>query len=259
MSLPNYKNPPLSEVVFGVWFEHVKPFKAPHIGAYWQIIKEEYPLCEQVQPIGDPIHLGENLPFPLPRTWFINKEKSHLIQLQNNCFFLNWRKQEMAKNYPRYETLFNLFLKEFQRFVDFVKQENIIDELKIRNCELSYINHIEYKDMQSLTSDFENVLPNMSFKKRDDDFLPKPISQAWRIVFPFPEDFGALSVSTKQATRNNDNVSLLILELSAKGLGQKNSIDDLQKWFKMSHEWIVKGFADLTSQEAQNEMWELIC
>ena len=39
---------------------------------------------------------------------------------------------------------------------------------------------------------------------------------------------------------------MLILQITATGLGADKSNDALWKWFEIAHEWIVCGFTDLT-------------
>ena len=89
----------------------------------------------------------------------------------------------------------------------------------------------------------------------EDRFLPKPKKVAWNKEFPFPEKMGNLVVSLKQAIRTEGKVPLLVLELKTRGIDESGKIEGIRKWFDLAHEWIVRGFTDLTTPEIQ-KIWE---
>lgn len=60
----------------------------------------------------------------------------------------------------------------------------------------------------------------------------------------------------KQATRTKDKVPLLVLELmKTRAIGESASKEAIREWFDLAHEWIVRGFTDLTTTEIQ-KIWE---
>jgi hypothetical protein len=79
---------------------------------------------------------------------------------------------------------------------------------------------------------------------------------AWQIRFELPEGKGWLNVKLNQATRKVDGVPSLILELSAKGLGEDKTAKAMRNWFDMAHKWIVRGFTDLTEEHIQETIWK---
>lgn len=256
MSLPDYENPPLSEVALGISFAPLDNLKIPHIGMYWNRIRHEYPQCEQMPPIGQQqINISKNWPVPMPRTWFISEDTSHLIQLQNGRFVLNWRKQTEEGQYPRYDALIESFWARLNEFREFIKQQEI-GELQLQECELTYINHIFYNELMEAPQAISNILPDITWRQEHERFLPNPTPQVWQFRFDLPEDYGALTVDVKHATRTTDNVPVVILELSTKGLGQNKEWEAVRQWYDLSHEWIVNAFADMTSEEAQKKLWK---
>jgi len=58
-----------------------------------------------------------------------------------------------------------------------------------------------------------------------------------------------------KGTRSEDQVPVLILELKVLGIDNSAKKEGIRNWFNLSHEWIVRGFADLTTPEI-HELWE---
>jgi hypothetical protein len=59
-----------------------------------------------------------------------------------------------------------------------------------------------------------------------------------------------------QVTRVGDPAPALRLDLVCKGIGTVKNIRDARPWFDLAREWIVRGFADLTTLRAQKELWQ---
>lgn len=109
--LPEYDNPPITEVVCGVLFKPVVNLLVPHIGLLWEKFKAEYPLCKEVAPLTPMIEqfeTAQGLGFeiteipPLPRIWFLQTNDNGIIQIQRDRLLYNWRKIRMDDEYPRY-------------------------------------------------------------------------------------------------------------------------------------------------------------
>jgi hypothetical protein len=90
--------------------------KTAHRGVLWQEYKDAFaktddrppldPVREQFpeEPsarIGLRLQTRENL--PVPRIGFLNKRGNEMIQVQNDRFIKNWRKEGEGEQYPRYE------------------------------------------------------------------------------------------------------------------------------------------------------------
>ena len=97
-SLPDYNNPPINEVVFGIQFKQLDLLNTPHIGFFWEKLSREDYLEYKEMPIlphivesfGSSIKQSPQISIfdrpPLPRLFFISKVKNHLIQLQQDRF-----------------------------------------------------------------------------------------------------------------------------------------------------------------------------
>jgi uncharacterized protein (TIGR04255 family) len=255
-TLPEFDNPPLDETVIGLQFEPLKAFKVQQIMLYWNQIRENYPRVEGQLPLphsveSETIHAQKFLVSlenaTVPRCWFLNEPGTQLIQVQQDRFLRNWRRlQALTENYPRFDTLFGLFWKEWVAFRDFLKEQRI-DEPKIDQCELTYVNLI---DSEAVSGSFER-LPSIfvNLRERERGFLPNPELFQWEARFPLPEGRGRLHVEAVPAFRKSDFKLLMRFNLAARG-SPKGTTDALvNEWFGIAHEYIVRGFDELTTAE----------
>ncbi|MDA2933377.1 TIGR04255 family protein [Acidobacteria bacterium AH-259-D05] len=257
-ALPDYKNPPVGEVACGIRFEPLRNFKAPHAGLFWERIRNNFPKCEHASPIGLTLTSAlEVESLPLPRIWFISENGENLIQIQNDRFHFNWRKRSDEEKYPRYEYVIRAFRENFKTFKEFVREAEL-GPLNPLDCELLYANYILQGAGWKAVKDIRKILPDLSWKATRERFLADPLQIGWQISVALPEEQGLLSISLKQGSRRPDKVPLFVLELVARGLGEDKSDPAIRKWFKLAHEWIVRGFADLTSVKAQKELWDRV-
>src|SRR6266850_6255748 len=99
--LPDYENPPVTEVVCGVLFKTLDGFRIPHFGLFWERCKTDYPSCQEVAPLMPLIErFGEEgteeiqafNDLPLPRVWFLNNQDTGIIQLQRDRFYITGRR-----------------------------------------------------------------------------------------------------------------------------------------------------------------------
>ncbi len=87
-------------------------------------------------------------------------------------------------------------------------------------------------------------------------YLDNPANVAWQVRFELPQGKGWLNAKLNQATRKVDGVPSLILELTAKGFGEEKTAKAMRNWFDLAHEWIVRGFTELTAKEIQETFWK---
>jgi uncharacterized protein (TIGR04255 family) len=252
--LPSYKQPPVDEVVCGFTFEPLCDLKIPHIGLLWQKLRNEYPKVQHAAPIArdSSLLVDDATKLPLPRIWFISKSDNELIQFQLDRFYYNWRHR--GDNYPRYQAIVQKFQKATTDLEAFAT-ESMVASIKPLECELTYINHIPKGRGWENIEDLTKLFRDLKWEKQKHQFLPAPRHVAWQVRFEFPEGKGWLNVKLNQGTRKADGVPIFILELSAKGLGEEKSPKAMRAWFDMAHEWIVRGFTDLTATTAQEAIW----
>lgn len=254
-TLPSVKNPPLTEVICDLKFKPLTEFKVPHYGLFWQRILDNYPNIEHQPPIGWPME-GGDLIAPHPRVWFLDSKGQTLIQIQGDRFIYNWRKLSDSDDeiYPRFDNIFPKFQENLLLFSTFLKDLNL-GEISPVTCEMAYINHIPVGDTWKSFDEIRRILPDVGWRQGRGRFLKKVETFLWQTSFALPEDFGKLMVKAQSAARKIDKRPVLAFELRTVGLGEDNSLDAVWRWFNLSHEWIVRGFFDLTGPKIQ-ETWE---
>ena len=186
---------------------------------------------------------------PLPRTWFRTADGHGLVQLQRDRFVYNWKRESPQDgDYPSYDSVIVGFERLWAEFGRFVAREQL-GELVARQFELVYVNVVP----RSSIPEGDPVLVDHA-PKPSNRFLPNPESFVWRTSYPLPEDRGRLHVvaSTARATPSGDPI--LKLDLTARGIGNA-AADEMRYWFDMAHQWIVSGFADVTTESMQRNVW----
>ena len=253
--LPSYKQPPVNEVVCGLRFEPLHELKVPHIGLLWERFRNEYPTVQHAIPIATDASLltDETTGMPLPRIWFISERENELIQFQSDRFYYNWRQR--GDQYPRYPSIIENFEKAKTQ-LDAFADELRLGPIKPLECEFTYINHIPTGQGWESIDDISKVIRDFTWQKEKHQFLPHPANVAWQVRFQLPDGKGWLNVKLNQGTRKVDSVPGLVLELSARSIGEERTATAIRSWFDMAHEWIVRGFTDLTAKEIQKTIWK---
>lgn len=255
--LPSYKKPPVNEVAIGFTFENLDTLKIPHIGLLWERFRNDYPLIDHAVPLATnqviPIDSATGL--PLPRVWFIDKAENRLIQVQSNQFYFNWRHRKDQDVYPRYENIVREFKSHLTVLQGFLNDTGL-GTLRPSECELTYINQIPKGEGWEIVDDWHNVVTDFCWRKDARRFLPVPANLTWQAGFALPDEKGRMRIRLAEAKRKADDMPLLVLELSTRGLGKDKSIAAIWDWYPVAHEWIVRGFTDITSPEMHHKYWE---
>lgn len=262
--LPDYKKPPVIEVVSGITFEPIKGLAAPYLGILWQKFRSKYPHCKEVAPLLPVVErFDEALPreglsfgeeFPRPRIWFETADGNGLIQVQRDRFLHNWKKERDEDQYPHYDYVIKNFRECLVTFEDFLK-ENGLEAVEPLQYELTYINHILAGEGWTTLSDMRKIFPDFSWRTSDQRFLPLPETINWQTSFALPKKTGRLHASIRLGKRRTDRRPTFLFELTARGILEDKSRSTMWSWFDIAHEWIVRGFTDLTSEELHKTVW----
>jgi uncharacterized protein (TIGR04255 family) len=254
--LPSYKRPPVSEVYAGLRFQAPDKLNITHFGQLWGKFRSEYPIVQHSVPIESrpaQLLIDQATGLPLPRVWFINKEGNQLVQFQVDRFYFNWRCR--GDDYPRYPYVIEKF-ENVSKIVKSFFSEFEIGELKPMEYELNYTNHIPLGQGWETIEDLSNVFKDFTWSKNANRFLPRPEGVAWNTSFQIPNEKGILSVKLNQATRQEDKVRIIVFELTVRGNVDLLGDIPARQFFDTAHEWIVRGFTDLTTNEIQTKVWE---
>jgi len=251
--LPKFERPPVVEVAISVFFRNLDGFRSAHFGSFWELNKD-YPITEDVAPVIDSDGAGfelSQLP-PLRRAFFITRSNDYLIQVQPDFFAHNWRKTKADDAYPSFERAKALFVEKWNLFTRFVSERKLGD-LQLTRYEVTYVNHLVEEQAGAFPIAIEKYSPLLKLRQPTaGQFLPSPKSLLAELQFDIAKE-KVLRVSLKQGVRATDQKEVMQLDLSARSTAQSDG-SDMMEWLEIAHEWIVRGFTDLTSSEA-HRLW----
>ena len=266
-SLPDFDQPPVVEVVLSLQFKPLSSLTTAHLGLLWlryrdqfSVIEEHPPLPPQFERFGPPLPprvsvTVEDKP-PTPRVWFLNEPRTELVQVQNDRFAHNWRKVGQGQAYPRYETIRDRFRDEVSGFEQFVKEEKI-GAIQLNQCEVTYVNHIEQSAAWERHGQVERLFRNWS-PLSNTTFLAEPedVSLQWRFCISRCDNkaAGRLHVVAQPSWNASDMTPVWLMNLTARGEPLGSGIGGAFDFFDLAREWIVRGFADLTT-EPMHRRW----
>ncbi len=256
--LPHFRFPPINEVVMGVKFAPIEGLLLTHFGLFWSTLRDEFDTSEEVAPLGSaeelpPMTHGGTI---LPRSWLIHNDPQYLIQLQPNIFYFNWRQLDEAQEYPRYSKIKPLFHKYLQRYIEFLKEEELQFPKSVV-CDISYVNIIpegQYDEPNGLSS----LFPDACWRQKKGRFLPLPSGLNWNTVFDLPDEAGRLTAKIQSAKRKTDERRVFRFEINVRSKGSGLPLGEIEGWFNRAHEAIVLSFVDLTGEKIQREVWKQI-
>ena len=251
MPIPSYASPPLTEVAVGVTLPPLK-LQTRHIGEFWTEIRGEYPDTEDNPPI--PIQLSTNslemgllmMP-PLRRVFMMTPNQEYVVQIQDGRFLHNWRKLPAEAVYPRYATVLERFFSVWRKFSAF-SIRNKLGDPSPAGYELTYVNQLDDPTAHGIQEFFKPL----DWQNQKPEFLlqpPKATNIAWSLALP--EGKGAMNVSANRITQPDGKTALLLVLTC---VGPASLSYSMEEWFGTAHEWIVRGFTDLTTAEAHH-LW----
>jgi len=262
--LPDFTNPPVVEVALSLQFDPIKNLRTPQIGLLWNEFKKDFPQTEEHPPLepvferfgvapkpGRPnVQLQILEAPPIPRCWFLNSAETELIQVQPDRFIHNWRKRQGDEDYPRYETLRKTLQMELERFQSFVDRENL-GTLSPNQCEVTYVNHIMLPEGNH-HGHLNRILAPVSLQSTD-TFLSETeeakVALRYVITNEAGSPIGRLHVVAEPAFRIRDGQPMYVLTLTARGGPSGSSIEDALQFMDIGREWVVRGFAAVTTIE----------
>lgn len=257
--LPDFKAPPLNEVVLGVQFNSPIGYQQILAGEVWGLFRNAFPETSEMAPLMPAFET-----FGLPsagmpqfrflesgiehnRYWFLTEKGDELLQFQQDRFLHNWRKVGDSTNeYPRFESMINRFSQELNKLEEFAN--NLSPQaLIINQCEVTYINHVSGSSLKA--AEWFNFLDF-------DDNEPEDFAVAFRerILDTDGNPQGRLICDVKVAYRQ-DYSKIYVMNLTARGTPSKPDIDSALDFLKAGRELIVTRFTELTTQVA-HKAWE---
>lgn len=189
---------------------------------------------------------------PLRRSWFISNDGRHLLQVQEDRFLFNWKRASDTDAYPSYKRVIEGFTAKLDLFLEFLAEQDLGD-VTFRQYEMTYVNHL------GLAGEFDMrkpaaILIDHRRAETADRFLPEPEAVSWTDSYLLPDGAGRLHVVAKTA-RTPDRRLVVRLDLTARGLPHDLGREGRAAWFRLAHDWITHGFADVTSPNVQTAIW----
>jgi uncharacterized protein (TIGR04255 family) len=265
--IPSFKKPPLVEVAWSVQFADMHWMTASHAGMFWERIRSSFPTCQEQPPLprqDEPeALLAPQRPAvrfstkpPLCRQWFISTDNSEIVQLQRDRFCFNWRKIQPTDAYPRYGHVREQFVRCWRQFGEFVEREGGGAPVSVDLLEMTYVNHILKGEGWSAPGDIGKVFPSITFQQ-EPEFLDAPKTLACQVVYDLPGPRSRLHVTCQHVMlQEPPQTEAFAMELAARGKPERADEEGMLAWFDNAHEWIVRGFADLTDKTVQSGFWE---
>lgn len=184
---------------------------------------------------------------PRVRTWFQSSDKTQLLQLQNNRVAYNWKKGLVDHQYPSYDEVERRFRETLPVFEEFVAKEGL-GRIEATQAELTYVNHI--REPHSAVDRVFNFFRHPAVE----GFLPPPedvvhYAARYPIVEMSKELRGRLTVELQPAYLTSDRAEVLSLNMIARGKPLSPDVDGALRFLNIGHEWIVRGFTELTTPE----------
>jgi len=254
--LPDFDRPPVIETALSVEFAPLARWTGADFGLFFHEIMADYPIAEVQAPIASAVErfgqerwvkpqieiqvfTGE----PLVRYWFKNEPEGKLLQLQRDRFIHNWQRVG-NRPYPRYPQTREMFASAWSRFLAYL-QARQLDSPVVSQCEVTYVNQIARGEGWDVPGDAAKVTPLLG--TLPGQFLPSPEVLAVDARYVIPPERGRLRVALQPALRTTDQKEILQLQLTARGSPKSSSTEDILGWFDLGHEWVVRGFVEVTS------------
>jgi len=261
--LPDFSNPPVVETVLSVQFDRLSAARTAHFGLYWNEVRERFPKTEEqielppaIERLPGLSRQGFGIQFealqapPTPRFWFANQAGTELIQVQRDRFIKNWRKVGGDEQYPRHEHVRDGFERDFSDFRNFASRHQL-GEIRINQCEVTYINHTVAGQGWQSHADISKVLK--VWRQVETAYPGSPEDVMFRARYPMLDQGGAfvgrLHVTLQSALRLSDSMPMFVLELTARG-----QIGEETTFFDLGREWIGRSFKALTTPE-MHKIW----
>jgi uncharacterized protein (TIGR04255 family) len=240
-----FENPPVAEVVCGVQFRIPSKLSVAHLGVFgFQL--DGFGNPEDAPPIASVYeipHAAIDAAVSPVRVWLRSDDGTEIVQLQKDRFLCNWQKRDGDSRYPRYHAIIEKFWSRFKTFEQFV-HENCGTSVELTQYELTYINHIRIGTGWKSLGELHQVFKDFSWRSEGHRFLPEPEGVDFQSSFLLPDGAGRMRLHLQSASLSADGSPVLVLNLTVRGMQL-----DRVGWFDRAHEWIVRGFEDLTQVE----------
>ena len=257
--LPEYKNPPLHEVVLGVQFASPREYQQIYAKDVWELFKKEFPEVKEVEALlptfetfGQPKIKQSNIELRSgvfhDRFWFLSSDGAELIQFQQDRLLHNWRKARDGSNaYPRFETILSKFNAELLKLKEYYSSNFSSTELEINQCELTYVNRIALTDSDNVLNKWVCIANFEGIKFED-----VSITTRKQLTRDDDEPYGRL-ICVCNTTYDQKSNPIIELRLTVRGAPSESGIKAALNFLLEGRNSIVHTFDEITTEFAHDQ------
>jgi uncharacterized protein (TIGR04255 family) len=257
-----------------VAFAPLDGFTTGHLGRLWAEAFSEFDHTEDQPYIKPPAELfgtarafASLVPFQMimpssGRLWLMTPDNTELVQLQRDWFCRNWRRSDAVtattgsepSSYPRYDALVARFDDSLIRLMEYTVA-NGLGSIRPHQCELTYSNHIPINPPLRSMGDISGLLSSVQETTSSSAFLPPTESGRLEISWVMTPGKSRLRMNLQAGQRLTDQQDAFILTLTARGAPETEDHDGVMQFMNTAHEWIVRGFKEITTP-AMHDFWQ---
>ncbi len=234
---------------------------------WWTKVRDRFPKYEQAAPLSPSVEEfnGPERPKidfrisdapPTPRLLMMSESDAEVLQIQEDRFGYSWRKLSVGAEYPRYSRIRQVFTDELASFERFLDDEKL-EGLSPVQCEVTYVNVILFEGTNGIHAELGKIMPSAN-PRLSEGFLPCPEQTRYASQFVIlgaeRVPLGRLFVSAEPSYLLNDERQIYLMKLTFRGKPQRKEVSAVAESMDLGHEWIVRGFATLTSRE-MHRIW----
>jgi uncharacterized protein (TIGR04255 family) len=266
--LPDFTDPPVTEVVLGVQFNTLDRFLAPHLGIVWERFKGDFPTLEQHPPLAPTFETFGSVPqfvpnlivpmfggYEMPRVFLINPDKTQLLQIQRDRFLHNWRKIQSGGDYPRFERMLERFQSGLEMFAKVISEQKL-GEVVPNQCEVSYINQIPIAEHDDIFALLKKLFPQQTGGLELEGIGdPEDLRLLLRYVMRDDKEapLGRLIVAAEPA-RRSDGIPIVQLTFTVRGRPATANISGVLEFLERGRIHMGRAFVKLTGSE-MHKIW----
>jgi uncharacterized protein (TIGR04255 family) len=182
--LPDFTDPPLTEVVVSIQFATPPQYNEAYIREIWALFESDFPKVQEMPAIPPTFEVfgGPELPamrlvnFGMMsgvlrnRYWFLSVSGAEVLQFQQDRFMHNWRKVPGQKNeYPRFDPIIAKYTSELETLENYFRSKSW--GLIVPNqCDITYVNQMPLK------TDSGQPIPKSYYFRKVDVSLDEDVS-----------------------------------------------------------------------------------
>lgn len=252
---PSYAKPPVAETSLAVRFAPSEDWGIDVLGSFRDVVRSGFTYFEALPPIrfeqaAAPFFIGSGI--PPARGIYTNKERDFLIQVQDDMFAANWKRNQLTQKYPRYNELRKLFTEELSRYIDFRRSRGLSVQ-SIVGCQVTYINLLESTERLGYSDLWRGLLDQVATTDTGDARVPSV--ESINLAATFRAGPLKLVYTLAPALRVTDNTAVTQFSLVSSAEKVDPAGADLMGQMDLAHDLLISVFENLVS-DAAKRAWE---